>query len=140
MPFNYNDLIAVSPILFLSAYSLLLLIIDASLKKPANLVFWLTLLGLVISGLLTLYTYNASGIAFNGTVFTGRFPAFFEVIFLLSSALSVLLSKPYLEKEKINHGEYYSLVVFATVGMMLMASARDMMVLFLGLELMSISL
>jgi NADH-quinone oxidoreductase subunit N len=140
MPFNYNDLIAVSPILFLSVYSLLLLIIDASLKKPANLVYWLTLLGLVVSGLLTANTYNAPGTAFNGTVFTGRFPAFFEVVFLLSSALSVLLSKPYLEKQKINHGEYYSLVVFATVGMMLMASARDLMVLFLGLELMSISL
>ncbi len=140
MSFNYSDLIAVSPILFLSAYSLLLLIIDASLKKPANVVYWLTLLGLVVSGLLTVNTYNASGIAFNGTVFTGRFPAFFEIVFLLSSALSVLLSKPYLEKQKINFGEYYSLVVFATLGMMLMASARDLMVLFLGLELMSISL
>ena len=140
MSFNYSDLIAVSPILFLSAYSLLLLIIDASLRKPANVVYWLTLLGLVISGLLTVNTYNASGIAFNGTVFTGRFPAFFEIVFLLSSALSVLLSKPYLEKQKIDFGEYYSLVVFATVGMMLMASARDLMVLFLGLELMSISL
>jgi NADH-quinone oxidoreductase subunit N len=140
MSFNYSDLIAVSPILFLSAYSLLLLIIDASLRKPANVVYWLTLLGLVVSALLTVNTYNASGIAFNGTVFTGRFPAFFEIVFLLSSALSVLLSKPYLEKQKINFGEYYSLVVFATVGMMLMASARDLMVLFLGLELMSISL
>ncbi len=140
MSFNYSDLIAVSPILFLSAYSLLLLIIDASLRKPANVVYWLTLLGLVVSGLLTVNTYNASGIAFNGTVFTGRFPAFFEIVFLLSSALSVLLSKPYLEKQKIDFGEYYSLVVFATVGMMLMASARDLMVLFLGLELMSISL
>ncbi len=140
MSFNYSDLIAVSPILFLSAYSLLLLIIDASLRKPANVVYWLTLLGLVVSGLLTVNTYNASGIAFNGTVFTGRFPAFFEIVFLLSSALSVLLSKPYLEKQKIDFGEYYSLVVFATVGMMLMASGRDLMVLFLGLELMSISL
>ncbi len=140
MSFNYNDMIAVSPILFLSAYSLLLLIVDASLKRPANICYWLTLVGLVVSGFLTVFTYNASGNAFNGMVFTGRFPAFFEIVFVLSAALSVLLSKPYLEKERINFGEYYTLLLFATLGMMIMASARDLMVLFLGLELMSISL
>ncbi len=140
MFFNYNDLIAISPIIFLSVYSLLLLVVDATLKKPANVVYWLTLLGLVVTGALTVNTYFASGDAFNGMVFTGRFPAFFEVVFVLSAGLSVLLSKPYLEKEEVHYGEYYSLVVFATVGMMLMASARDLMVLFLGLELMSISL
>lgn len=140
MVFNYNDMIAVSPILFLSVFSLLLLIVDASLKKPATAVYWLTLIGLAITGFLTVNTYNAPGSAFNGMVFTGRFPAFFEIVFILSAGLSVLLSKPYLEKLGEHFGEYYSLVTFATVGMMLMASSRDLMVLFLGLELMSVSL
>ncbi len=140
MPFNFSDLISVSPILFLSLFSLLLLIIDATLKKAANISYWITLAGLAVTGLLTAYTYNAPGNAFNGMVFTGRFPAFFEVVFVLSAGLSVLLSRQYLEKENLNYGEYYALVVFATVGMMIMASARDLMVLFLGLELMSVSL
>ncbi len=140
MSFNYSDLIAVSPILFLSLYSLLILVVDASLRKPANSVYWLTLIGLVVTGFLTVNTYYASGTAFNGMVFTGKFPAFFEIIFLLSAVLSVLLSRSYLEKEELHYGEYYSLLIFATVGMMLMASGRDLMVLFLGLELMSISL
>ncbi len=140
MPFNYSDVIAVSPILFLSLYALVLLIVDATVKKPASLTYWLTLLGLVVTGILTVNTYTASGVAFNGMVFTGRFPAFFEIIFVLSAGLSVLLSKPYLEKEEAHFGEYYAMIVFATIGMMLMASARDLMVLFLGLELMSISL
>lgn len=140
MPFNYNDIIAVSPILFLSAFSLLLLVVDASFKRPANLVYCLTIVGLIITGILTINTYHAAGEAFNGMVFTGRFPAFFEIVFVISAALSVLLSKSYLEREGVHFGEYYSLIVFATVGMMLMASARDLMVLFLGLELMSISL
>ena len=140
MAFNYNDVIAVSPILFLSAFSLLLLIVDASVKKPANLVHWLTLIGLVITGVLTINTYNAPGAAFGGLVFTGHFPAFFEIVFIISAALSVLLSKPYLEMKGDYFGEYYSLLSFATVGMMVMASSRDLMVLFLGLELMSISL
>ncbi len=140
MPFNFNDIIAVSPILFLSAFSLLLLVVDASMKKPANAVHWLTLIGLAITGFLTVNTYNAPGSAFNGMVFTGHFPAFFEIIFVISAGLSVLLSKPYLEMKGDYFGEYYSLVSFATVGMMVMASSRDLMVLFIGLELMSISL
>ena len=140
MVFNYNDIVAVSPIIFLSAFSLLLLIVDVSVKKPATVLYWLTLIGLTVTGFLTANTYNAPGAAFNGMVFTGKFPAFFEVVFVLSAALSVLLSKPYLEKIDDHYGEYYSLVSFATVGMMLMASSRDLMVLFLGLELMSISL
>ncbi len=140
IPFNYTDIISVSPIIFLGIFSLLLLIVDASFKRPAIVVCWLTVLGLLISGVLTVNTYFASGSAFNGMVFTGKFPAFFEVVFVLSAVLSVLLSKPYLEREGVHFGEYYSLIIFATIGMMLMASARDLMVLFLGLELMSISL
>jgi NADH-quinone oxidoreductase subunit N len=140
MPFNYNDVISVSPIIFLSLFSLLLLIVDASFKKPANVVYWITILGLLISGLLTVNTYFATGTAFNGMVFTGKFPAFFEIVFVVSSILSVLLSKSYLEREGIHFGEYYTLIIFATIGMMLMASARDLMVLFIGLELMSITL
>ncbi|HUI28578.1 MAG TPA: NADH-quinone oxidoreductase subunit N [Candidatus Acidoferrales bacterium] len=140
MAFNYNDVISVSPIIFLSGLSLLVLIIDVSFKKSADALYWVTILGLVISGLLTANTYFAPGAAFNGSVFTGKFPAFFEMVFVVSAILSVLLSKSYLEREGIHFGEYYALIIFATVGMMLMASARDLMVLFIGLELMSISL
>lgn len=145
--FNQRDIISVSPIIFLGIFSLLLLMVDASFPKrnasdkgSANAVFFLTVLGLLISGALAVNTYFAQGAAFNGMVFTGRFPAFFEVVFVFSALLTVLLSKQYLERAAIQSGEYYSLIIFATVGMMLMASARDLMVLFLGLELMSISL
>ncbi len=105
MVFNYSDMIAVSPILFLSVFSLLLLVVDVSVKKPATVLYWLTLIGLAITGFLTVNTYNIPGSAFNGMVFTGKFPAFFEVVFVLSAALSVLLSKPYLEKIEDHYGE-----------------------------------
>ncbi len=140
MAFDFNDFTSVSPIIFLSAVALLLLIIDGSFKRPAVPVYWITLAGLVASGFLTMNTYFASGTAFGGMVFTGRFPAFFELVFTVSAALSVLLSRPYLEKENAHFGEYYTLIVLGTIGMMLMSSARDLMVLFIGLELMSISL
>lgn len=140
MAFDFNDFTSVSPIIFLSAVALLLLIIDGSFKRPAVPVYWITLAGLVASGFLTMNTYFASGTAFGGMVFTGRFPAFFELVFTVSAALSVLLSRPYLEKENAHFGEDDTLIVLGTIGMMLMSSARDLMVLFIGLELMSISL
>ena len=140
MQFNYGDAITICPIIFMATLSLFLLVIDASIKKSANAAYWLTLAGLAIAASLTPYTYFASGNAFGGMVFTGRFPAFFDIVFITSAALTVFLSKSYLEKEGAHFGEYYALVIFGTIGMMLMASARDLIILFLGLELLSISL
>src|SRR3989304_2406999 len=65
---------------------------------------------------------------------------FFKLIFLLGTGLTILISIKYTKDEGINNGEYYSLLLFATAGMMLMAGGTDLIVIFLGLELMSISL
>ena len=64
---------------------------------------------------------------------------FFGMIFLIATALVILLSVRYLQIEDENHGEYYALLLFATVGMMFMASGYDLIVQFLGLETMAIS-
>ena len=61
------------------------------------------------------------------------------MIFLIATALVILLSVRYLQIEDENHGEYYALLLFATVGMMFMASGYDLIVQFLGLETMAIS-
>lgn len=81
----------------------------------------------------------------HGPVFGGMFTAdgysmFFKVIFLISLALSAIVSAGYLAVEQAEHGEYYALMLFATTGMMIMASAGDLIMVYLGLELMSLSL
>lgn len=140
MYFNYVDLISTCPIIFMAALSLFLLVIDASMKKSANVVYWSTLIGLVIAAILTPYTFYANGNAFGGMIFTGKYPAFFDIVFISSAALTVFLSKSYLEKQRAHYGEYYTLLIFGTIGMMLMASSHDLIMLFLGIELLSISL
>jgi NADH-quinone oxidoreductase subunit N len=60
-------------------------------------------------------------------------------MFCVAGILTVMLSKSYIRKEGIEHGEYYSIFLFAVVGMMLMAAAADLVILFLGLEIMSVS-
>jgi NADH-quinone oxidoreductase subunit N len=77
---------------------------------------------------------------FNGMWVVDNYSRFFKLIFLLGTGLTILISIDYLEHEAMQHGEYYALVLFATIGMMVMASAAELITLFLGIELMSISL
>ena len=64
---------------------------------------------------------------------------FFGFLFLASTALVILISVRYMEIEDEQHGEYYALMLFATVGMMFLACGNDLVVLFLGLETMALS-
>jgi NADH-quinone oxidoreductase subunit N len=80
-----------------------------------------------------------AGTAYGGMLSTGGYAHFFAMVFTGSGALTVLLSRSYTAREGIEHGEYYALILFAVAGMMLMAGAADLIILFLGLELMSIS-
>ncbi len=65
---------------------------------------------------------------------------FSNFIFLLAAALSLFVSMGYLDRKGINRGEFHVLVLFATVGMMLMGGARDLMMMFVALEVMSVSI
>src|SRR5205085_9478279 len=76
---------------------------------------------------------------FYGTVKIDGFAVAFKLIFLLSAALTVAVSLRYLDVEGEQRGEYYSLVLFATVGMMFLSSGYDLIVLFVSLELMALS-
>jgi len=67
-----------------------------------------------------------------------RFGAFFKVLFLISAAITILLSKHYLEVEDARPGEYYFLILCATLGMMVMAAGIDLVTLFIGLETMTV--
>jgi NADH-quinone oxidoreductase subunit N len=78
-------------------------------------------------------------VGFHETVVVDNFFLFFAALFLAATALVILLSVKYLEIEKEEEGEYYALLLFACVGMMLMASGFDLIVLFLGLETMALS-
>jgi NADH-quinone oxidoreductase subunit N len=76
---------------------------------------------------------------FSDSLVVDPFFLFFGLIFLIATALVILLSVRYLQIEDENHGEYYALMLFATVGMMFMASGYDLIVQFLGLETMALS-
>jgi len=78
--------------------------------------------------------------AFRGAIILDRFGIFFIWIFLISSAIAILISIRYMEIEQENHGEHYAIILFATVGMILLATGMDLITQFVALELMVISI
>ena len=91
-----------------------------------------------------LHVAREQGTAFSGTGFMGSllvdpFAIYFSYLFLAGAAIAVLMSVRYLEIEQENHGEFYALLLFSVVGMMCMAAGYDIVLLFIGLELMAIS-
>src|ERR1043165_8327282 len=77
--------------------------------------------------------------AFNGMIVLDELRLGFTLIFLLVSGLTLLISTVWVDGEKLPAGEFHSLLLFATVGMMLMASGNDLVIVFLGLEILSIA-
>lgn len=75
---------------------------------------------------------------FGGMIVADTFVTFFNMIFFGGALLTILLSQRYLVEHEMDHGEYYALVLFAAAGMSLMAAARDLIVLFVALEVMSV--
>ena len=78
-------------------------------------------------------------VAFMHSMVLDHFSIYFYYLFLAGAGLSILMSVRYLEIEHENHGEFYSLILFSVVGMMCMASGFDIVLIFIGLELMAIS-
>jgi NADH-quinone oxidoreductase subunit N len=84
--------------------------------------------------------FQAGGLIFFGNLIVlDSFGLFFKAVFLLAAFLSILISLRYLDIEGVQSAEYYSLIFFSVVGMMLMATGIDLITLFIGLELMSVS-
>src|SRR6202162_6361288 len=82
---------------------------------------------------------DRGAVGFSNSLLVDPFFIFFGFIFLLAAAFVILISVRYLQIENENHGEYYALILFATVGMMFMASGYDLIVQFIGLETMALS-
>ena len=135
-----SDYTGTLPILALTAVSLVVLTAAAVSRKSGKTCFNLSVIGVLACIGISVSTFDLNGAAFNGMVMVGGYASYFETLFLIAALLTILLSRSYLEEEDVHHGEYYLLILFATIGMMMMAAGLDLIITFLGLELMSICL
>lgn len=131
------DVRPMMPELLMVCLAMAVLVIDLFTKRKDII----ALLSIITAGIVG-YSAMASspGETFSGMYIADGYSLFFKIIFLISLILSTLISIKYIEIEKVNFGEYYSLMLFSTLGMMVMASAGDIIVLYLGLEMMALSL
>ncbi|NDJ53434.1 MAG: NADH-quinone oxidoreductase subunit N [Chloroflexi bacterium] len=140
------NLLAVLPAIILAAYTGLLLVVDLFIpNENKQRTALLAILGLGATGValgVQINQYSAIGdqMAFGGLVIVDGYALFLQGIFLLSAILGILMAMNYLPRRGIERGEYYSLILFTTVGSMFMALANDLMVVFVALELLSIPL
>lgn len=135
-----TDLIRILPEATLAAFAILVMVLDPFIPAGRKrLLGWLALLGVIAAGVAVARTSLSPGLAFGGTVAADRFGLYFTTLFLLVAGLTLLSSMDYLERDRIHHGEYYALVLMATVGMCFMAASTELIMIFLGLEISSLS-
>src|SRR5215212_8908797 len=129
------------PLAFLTVWACVLLLIDLFIPKDRKgITALLAALGLAITLGLTLTQIGAGQTGFGGMVVVDGFSTFVNALLLLSGLLGVALAYGYVKRMGLERGEYYTLLLFSVTGMMLMAQAADLIVVFLALELLSIPL
>jgi NADH-quinone oxidoreductase subunit N len=134
-----TDFYYILPELVLTAGALVVLISDVSLPRGSKTLVWITM-GALVATMLSLLPFSSTHVEVaKGLIAVDRFAFFFKFVFLVAAALTVLMSVRYLEVERVSPGEYYFLILCATLGMMIMAGGIDLITIFIGLETMAIS-
>ncbi len=142
MTLTPTDFYTILPVAVLAGWGTLLMLID--MLVPAgrkSIVGWLSLLGYLGAALGMIPWPNGGHlVGFGGMVVADGFTIFLNLVFVISAGLATLLALNYLPRMGLERGEFYFLMLFTVSGMLLMAQANDLIVVFLALELLSIPL
>jgi NADH-quinone oxidoreductase subunit N len=136
-----TDLLVIAPELVLTAFALVILLMGVFIRtEQRGFLGYMALAGVVAAMVSLYWVIGTEASAFGAMVRIDPLSFFFKAMITIICLLVVLASLGYAKQEGIGFGEYYVLVLFAAVGMMLMASAANLLIIFLGLEVMSISI
>ncbi|UYO00313.1 MAG: NADH-quinone oxidoreductase subunit NuoN [Devosia sp.] len=137
---DFASLAPAYPELLMAVGALVLILVGVVVnKEKSGLVTWLSIGLLVVTGILVVTTAN-DGVIFNGLFIADAFARYMKVLVMGGAALALILGLSNAEEHGIHKYEYSILAVLATLGMMVMVSANDLMSLYVGLELQSLSL
>jgi NADH-quinone oxidoreductase subunit N len=138
---NFNDILALVPELYLTAAACLLLLLDAWMKpEQRNVLHWISVLVLLVAIYLVVAGQpDVPQAAFGGMFVRDGVAEILKVFALACTVLIFIFSRPYLVDRKLFQGEFYTLMIFAVIGAMLLVSAGNLVMVYLGLELMALS-
>ncbi|MGA2298038.1 MAG: NADH-quinone oxidoreductase subunit N [FCB group bacterium] len=144
-----TELYLISPIILISFFAVSAIVVDALTSKGTKIGFFYSLLGLILVGISSAFTLlkapaiilppETGNLITKGMITFGGYSAIFDIIFSVAGILTILASRPYLVKEYKEYNEYYSMLLFSISGMMLIAHTNNLLILFIGIEIMSIS-
>ena len=133
-----TDLILIVPELVLVGAALALILIARHVERAPSAATWVVVAAVAAMGFGWAFSSEGSQIGFRGTIAGDGYAQFFKTLFAATLALAALLSVRHLDAERVPPAEYYALLLLASAGMMLAASAADLLILYLGLELMTL--
>lgn len=141
----WNDLLMGSPVYLSAALAIIIILVDAFSGKNKSITFYFALISLVAVGIISAYTMDMhsqsipEGAFSNGMIAYGGISSVFDILFVIAGILTLYASAPYMRAQNVERKEYYSLILFAVCGMIVIAHANHMLILFIGIEIMSIT-
>lgn len=135
------DYVRILPELVLSIFGILVMVLDPLVdeEKSQKTLGLIAFIGSVVALISTWYMAQSPGLAFSNTIRIDTFSIFFTFLVIAIASLVILSSFEYMVMQRIRAGEYYALILFGVVGMALMSSAIELVMIFIGLEISSIS-
>ena len=135
------DYVRILPELVLSAFGILVMLLDPLVdeEKSQKTLGLIALAGTLAGLASSWYMAQSPGLAFSNNIRVDTFSAFFSFLVIAIGAVVILSSFEYMAVQRIRAGEYYALILFSVVGMVLMSSAVELVLIFIGLEISSIS-
>ncbi|MBP6005270.1 MAG: NADH-quinone oxidoreductase subunit N [Pyrinomonadaceae bacterium] len=129
------------PEMVVAIAGIIVMLYDSFYPKQRTVSGVVSLIGLAVSGIIltTMWGGTPQGTAWGGMIAHDNLRIGFSFVFLFVSAMTILISTVWIEREDVPAGEYHALVMFATFGMMMMSAGNDLVVIFLGLETLSIA-
>ena len=139
-PFTLTDFMAILPEMIIAGMGMVVVLVEMMGNgRDTRHLAYLTLLSFLAAGYAEFMLLGQNLTGFYGSMVADDFSIAIELILLLVGVLTVLISMRYLADRGMKNGEYYSLLLFATSGAMFMVSGRDLLMIFIGLEILSIS-
>ncbi|MGB6340835.1 MAG: NADH-quinone oxidoreductase subunit N, partial [Candidatus Aminicenantaceae bacterium] len=135
-----NSLNALFPLLTLIVGALLVILLEVSVKREnKTYLAYISIIFLMICGFFCVQSWGKDFSYFNNHLYLDNFALFFSFVLIIATILVILISMKYLSLQNMNIGEYYALLLLALSGMLIMVSSSDLIVIFLGLEILSMS-
>ena len=136
--------VALAPEILLSVWGIVILMVGVSPRRAGGPrtstdLGWLSMVGILAAALANGWLYSVTEVGTQSMIAVDRFALFSNWIILAGAGLGILISQEYVGRQRLQAAEFYALLIYSSVGLMIMVAARDLIVIFLGLEIMSIA-